>query len=207
MPAWGYARGQQRQADVTGSSSFAGASCPVCPVRWLPVANLTVLKREAHGRSHDVPAEVAGGSRVDVDESVLLVPHDFEDVGVPADEQAGRVSGKRLPDALVVIARVAADVGDPYPDSFAFEALVEWKQRRRVAPSTFPADGFKRLEFPQRVGEFDCSMSPACQISSHFSKYSKMLGSRYPWVSEIKPMRFMAMQVEVSHYAGSVAAK
>jgi len=73
---------------------------------------------------------------------------------MPADEQVGRFVSERPPDALVVGARVAADVGDPYPDAFALKTLVELEAATQSATVDVPADCFERLEFSQCVGDF-----------------------------------------------------
>lgn len=63
---------------------------------------------------------MAAGAGVHVNKSERLVPHDFEDVGMAADEQARPQPTDFLACPAIVIAGIAADVGHVYADAFAF---------------------------------------------------------------------------------------
>jgi hypothetical protein len=67
-----------------------------------------------HGKSQqgsdEMPSVVAAGAGIHVDEAERLVAHDFEDVGVAADEQARPQPPDFLPGPAVVVAGIPADV-------------------------------------------------------------------------------------------------
>jgi hypothetical protein len=63
-----------------------------------------------HG-SYEVPAVVAAGAGVHVDEAESGVSDYFEDVGVAADEQARAERAEDAASPFVVIAGIASDVG------------------------------------------------------------------------------------------------
>lgn len=63
------------------------------------------------------------GSRVDVEEVVLLVEHHLENVGVAADKDGGFLGEDEGLDVALVVAGVASDVGHQYLLIFAREKL------------------------------------------------------------------------------------
>ena len=69
-------------------------------------------------------ALLTDGTGIHMQKLKLLIPHHFKDMGVPTDEKIGRVLPDVVPNALIVAARIATYVGDPYVYPFQGEALV-----------------------------------------------------------------------------------
>jgi hypothetical protein len=77
----------------------------------LDAGNPAAFDSETQDRPEVMPAIVAASAGIHVNEAERLVAHDFQDVGVTADEQTRPKPLEFLPRTPVVIAGVPSDVG------------------------------------------------------------------------------------------------
>jgi hypothetical protein len=85
----------------------------------LDAGDLTAFDPETQNRPDMMPAVVAASAGIHVDEAECLVAHDFQNMGVTADEQTRPQPLDFLPRTPVVIARVSSDVGHVNCDALA----------------------------------------------------------------------------------------
>jgi hypothetical protein len=81
--------------------------------------NLAAFDPETQNCPDMMPAIVSASAGIHVHETERPVAHDFQDVGVTADEQTGPEPLDFLPRAPVVIARIPSDVGHVNCDALA----------------------------------------------------------------------------------------
>ena len=87
--------------------------------------NLACGGREPEAGSHLMPSGVPAGARVHVDKVEIKVPHDFQDVGMTANEEVGPALLKDGLGGPVVIPRA-----EPVPAGNAEQFRVLTQQRR-----------------------------------------------------------------------------
>lgn len=63
----------------------------------------------------------SGSSRIDVQQIERLVVHNFQNMGVPADENFGTMDSQLNFDAASIVVRIPSDVGHHDRDLFAVE--------------------------------------------------------------------------------------
>jgi hypothetical protein len=93
----------------------------------LEIGDDFVCQGESHEGFHLVPTFISASAGVDVQKIQVGVCHDFQDMGVAADEQAaGRwIFTPYFPDPWVIFPGVAADVGHEHRHSLTFEMEVK----------------------------------------------------------------------------------
>ena len=100
-------------------------------------------------------AELPGGSGVDMEQVVDGIVDDFEDVGMPGDEEF-RVHGLDfLHGARVVMAGITSDVGHQHLHPLALEGLERGIDAAGHAAVDVAAHGAERLECGDPVGQLD----------------------------------------------------
>ena len=77
----------------------------------LKVLKVAVIDGKANECPHLMPSLQACCSRVDVEQSQLLIIQHFQDMAVAGDEEFGRFCEDLLADARVVVAWIAAYMG------------------------------------------------------------------------------------------------
>jgi hypothetical protein len=116
---------------------------------------LAAFDLETQKRPDLMPAMVAASAGIHVNEAERLVAHDFQDVGVTADEQSRPQPMEFLPCPAVVIAGVPSDVGHVNRDALAIpnEILGNFKTEFRTVniPVNAP-EWFEGLEPGENVG-------------------------------------------------------
>ena len=94
---------------------------------------------------------MAAGAGIHVDESERLVEHDFQDVGVPADEQTRPQPPDFLPCTPVVIARIPADMGHVDGDAVAFPNQILREVGAEFRPVNVPVNSTDRPEGSETI--------------------------------------------------------
>jgi hypothetical protein len=88
------------------------------------IRDFSGLHGEEEDSSHQMPAVMAAGAGVHVNQAQCGVAHHLQNMGVAADEKAGFDAGKISFHAGVVVAGVAADMGHVDAEPFAIPAEV-----------------------------------------------------------------------------------
>lgn len=94
-----------------------------------------------------LPTVVAGGSGVDVEESELMVGHDFKDVGVTADHEIDAIVEQLTFDSRRVASRIACNVGQPDADTVDFKTFGLSTATTHVAVVDVAPDGANRRDY------------------------------------------------------------
>ena len=89
---------------------------------------------------------MAAGAGIHVNEAERLVAHDFQDVGVTADEQTGPQPTDFLPRAPVVVAGITADMSHVDGDAFAFPNEIPRQVSAEVRPVDISENSADRFE-------------------------------------------------------------
>lgn len=77
----------------------------------LQILRFTVFDRKTNDGAHFVKTFLATSTRIDVQQTQSGVGHHLENMGMAANEESRRIRTQNLPHSLVVLARIAADVG------------------------------------------------------------------------------------------------
>lgn len=121
-----------------------------------------VFDAEAEGGADDLPALDAAGAGVEGEHLVVLVEHDFKDVGVSADEDFWAVAFDQGPGPHVIVPGVASDVGHQHAFPFADEKLVRGVDAADVLAVAIAIDPPDGLEIRDAAGEFFAVPPVAC---------------------------------------------
>ena len=89
---------------------------------------------------------MAAGAGIHVNEAERLIAHDFQDVGVAADEEAGAQPTEFLPGAPVVVAGITADVRHVDGDAFALPNKILRQVSAEVRPVDISENSADRFE-------------------------------------------------------------
>ena len=90
----------------------------------LKIPDISVIKGKTHDGSDFVKTLLAGCSGIDVQQAVPLIRHHFKDMGMPADEQAGRLFLDEFPNPLAIAPGITSDMGNEYIDPFTIKPEV-----------------------------------------------------------------------------------
>jgi hypothetical protein len=111
----------------------------------------TAFDRKSQQGSNQMPSIVAAGAGVHVNESERLIAHDFQDVGVAADEQARPQPTDFLPGTPVVIAWIPADVRHVDFDALALPDEIASQVGAEFLPVDVPVNSPDRFERPETI--------------------------------------------------------
>ncbi len=117
----------------------------------LYAGHLPALHGKSQQGSDEMPSVVAAGARINVNESERLIAHDFQDVGVAADEQARPQPTDFLPGTPVVIAGIPADVRHVDVEALALPNLILGQTGAEFRPVNVPVNSPHRFEGSETV--------------------------------------------------------
>jgi hypothetical protein len=137
----------------TGSSSRTNGAASAARTEFdcLHAGYLPGFHGKSQQGSDEVPSIVTAGARIHVNEAERLVAHDFQDVGMAADEEAGPKPTEFLPGTPVVVAGVAADVRHVDSDAFAFPNQILREVCAEFRPVNVSVNSPDRLEGSETI--------------------------------------------------------
>jgi len=121
----------------------------------LEAGNFAVFDLETQNRPDMMPTIVAASAGIHVNEAERLIAHDFQDVGMTADEQTRPQPLDFLPRSPVVIARIASDVGHVNGDALAIPNEIPRKFSTEFRTVNIPVNAPDWLESPEPVEDLD----------------------------------------------------
>ena len=108
--------------------------------------DFSAINVKAEGRPESVPALVSTGSRVDIQDFFGLIIHNFQDVGMSADEHIGPILPDERPRLGIIMAGRSADMGHQHLDPLAFPAAEQRAPVQQPPVVAIADDALQRFE-------------------------------------------------------------
>jgi len=135
------------QAQGTLSSAPSQLDC-------LHANNLACSNREPEAGSHLMQSGVPAGARVHVDKVEIKVPHDFQDVGMAANEETRLCIKDDFFRPRVVTAWIAADMRHTNTKALTCPMQVLRKLAANLRPINIPVHAANRFKLAQSFQDF-----------------------------------------------------
>jgi len=104
-----------------------------------------------------VPSMMTAGTRIHMEKAECLIAHDFQNVGMTADEQSRPLPAELLQCTPVVITRIAADVCHIACEAIAIPDEILRDIGTEPSAVDVSVNAPKRLERPERLQNIDRS--------------------------------------------------
>jgi len=134
---------------VQGASFFLFQCPPLPKLDDLELLNPALLNFKSNQGAHEVKTFPPARTGIDVQQAPLFIWHHFQDVGVTADVEIGRLGCQNIQYPFGVPAGVAADMGHKNIEAFYFKSQIFGKaltQGRCVYIAINGTKGFEGLQ-------------------------------------------------------------
>lgn len=128
---------------------------------YLHAVDTALLDLEPEGGADYMEALDSGCSGIDRHHVPFVITHDFEDMGMPADEYIRTMEVNELSGACIVPARIAADMGHQHLQPLAFENAVERVDEAETVVVAVACHTFQRLE----PSDLFCQLKASSEIT------------------------------------------
>ena len=139
---------------IQGCRAQGTLSSPPSQLDCLQAINLAGGDHEPEAGSHLMPSGVPAGARVHVDKVEIKVPHDFQDVGMTANEETRLCLKDYFFRTRVVTAWIAADMRHINTKALTGPMQVLYKLAANLRPINISVHAADRFKLAQSLQDF-----------------------------------------------------